>query len=819
MFKEGAVPGRIDADTYPPEAEDFTSDATHLDTWVFDRVKALFKRAERNHTLSEQLRQDQNVFFLHLLGLDTTGHGFRPYSREYLYNIQVVDKGVKEITELVNKFYGDDQTAFVFTADHGMSDWGSHGDGHPDNTRTPLIVWGAGVAKPVKVTGGKAPGHEDGFSHDWGFDGIARHDVAQADVAALMAYLAGLEYPVNSVGELPLDFLASDPRGKASGMLANAQSILEMYRVKEAQKSRTRLRYVPFGPLGDSEHSVQTRTLQIQARMDQGQYQEAIAESKDLIRLGLDGLRYLQTYDWLFLRTLVTAGYLGWIVFAITTVIDVHVLHGQVQISRGTTSLVFFSSVFAALCALLYMQESAATYYGYAVFPIVFWEEVWARRKALAKAHEVLIGKDRSAGEYFGLSLRAIAYVGLLEALVQSYFHREIYTVCYVAAVFWPLLYGISFVRQNALLCLTWALSCLAMSGFTLLPAIKVESIQLISLGGALMLLVGLVYLFFEKSILTTQTAHKTGLAAPKADAFTRGILGAQVGLIALAMLVTRSSVASIQAKRGLPLGTQIVGWLVLVSSLTVPFLHGLRPNNHYIHRLVVVFLTFSPIFIILTISYEGLFYFAFCATLFTWVRMEHRVYQFTSGRSTTMKNGEATNGSVSGAATHGPPTSSQQYRPLTLADARISLFFLFLLQSAFFSTGNIASVSSFSLDAVYRLIPVFDPFSQGALLLLKLMIPFAVISANLGILNRRLGVTPSALFMLVMAISDIMTLNFFYMVRDEGSWLEIGTTISHFFIASLLCVFVAGLEFVSEVFIRGVTFEDVVAQVEKKMQ
>lgn len=87
------------------------------------------------------------------------------------------------------------------------------------------------------------------------------------------------------------------------------------------------------------------------------------------------------------------------------------------------------------------------------------------------------------------------------------------------------------------------------------------------------------------------------------------------------------------------------------------------------------------------------------------------------------------------------------------------------------------------------------------------MLIPFAIISANLGILNRRLEVAPSALFMVVMSISDVMTLNFFYMVRDEGSWLDIGTTISHFLIASFLCTFVAGLEFLSEVFISGVDF------------
>ncbi|KAK5265514.1 Glycosyl phosphatidyl inositol anchor synthesis, partial [Exophiala xenobiotica] len=169
-----------------------------LDTWVFDKVKDLFRSARTNSTLDAVLREDKLVFFLHLLGLDTTGHSYRPYSKEYLHNIKVVDQGVQEITKLIDDFYGDGDTAYVFTADHGMSDWGSHGDGHPDNTRTPLIAWGAGVARPEIYRDAKAPGHEDGFSSDWGLDHVRRHDVDQADVAALMAYLAGVEFPVNS---------------------------------------------------------------------------------------------------------------------------------------------------------------------------------------------------------------------------------------------------------------------------------------------------------------------------------------------------------------------------------------------------------------------------------------------------------------------------------------------------------------------------------------------------------------------------------------------------------------------------------------------
>jgi phosphatidylinositol glycan class N len=810
MFEEGAVPGRVDAATYGHEFEDFTKDAVELDLWVFDRVKKLFQDAKTNSTLDAQLREDKNVFFLHLLGLDTSGHAYRPYSREYLNNIKVVDKGVQEISELVEEFYGDGKTAFVFTADHGMSDWGSHGDGHPDNTRTPLVVWGSGVAAPVTNSTGKAKGHEDEFSSDWGLDHVQRHDVAQADVAALMAYLVGLSFPVNSVGELPLAYLNANPKEKAEALLVNAKEILEMYHVKEGHKKSTELRYKPFSKLGGEEHSVEHRIAQIEQLIASGNADEAIQQCNELIQLGLQGLRYLQTYDWLFLRTLVTAGYLGFIAFAITTVIDLHVLHGEVETLRTVPSMIGFSSILVALYSVLFVQQSSWIYYAYAFFPVMFWEEVYARRAALQKGRAILFGHISSSWAGIKLVLSVLTFVGLLEALVQSYFQREIFTMCYLVASVWPAFYGKDFVKRNAALVGTWALSCAFMSTFTLLPANKVEDVNLILLGGFLMFAVGALYLLFEKNILVDAEASKDAVAH-SVDTVSRTILGCQIGLIALAMVVTKSGVSHLQAKKGLPLGTQVVGWVTLVASLAVPFLHGLRSNSHYIHRLMVIFLAFSPSFIILTISYEGLFYFAFCLCLFSWVRLENRIYRNSAPTTPQSSPTDSINPlapAVGAAATRLASLKDNDYRALTLSDARIALFFLFLLQSGFFSVGNIASVSSFSLDAVYRLIPVFDPFSQGALLLFKIMIPFAVMSANLGILNRRLGVAPSALFMLVVALGDVMTLNFFYMVKDEGSWLDIGTTISHFFIASLMGVFVAGLELVSEVIIRGVRFE-----------
>lgn len=46
-----------------------------------------------------------------------------------MINIQVVDEIVRQTEALFSEFYGDNATSFVFTADHGMSKIGNHGDG------------------------------------------------------------------------------------------------------------------------------------------------------------------------------------------------------------------------------------------------------------------------------------------------------------------------------------------------------------------------------------------------------------------------------------------------------------------------------------------------------------------------------------------------------------------------------------------------------------------------------------------------------------------------------------------------------------------
>jgi len=136
----------------------------------------------------------------------------------------------------------------------------------------------------------------------------------------------------------------------------------------------------------------------------------------------------------------------------------------------------------------------------------------------------------------------------------------------------------------------------------------------------------------------------------------------------------------------------------------------------------------------------------------------------------------------------------AERTRQLGADDVRIAMFFLFFVQVAFFGTGNVASISSFYLEPVYRLVPIFNPFLMAALLVFKIVAPYVVLSAAFATLNARLSLPPFSLFLVALTLTDGMTMTFFFYVTDTGSWLEIGQTISFFCITSLLLVWSAGI-------------------------
>ncbi|KAI0035528.1 Phosphatidylinositolglycan class N-domain-containing protein [Vararia minispora EC-137] len=751
MFERGAVPGRVKAWTYNEEDEDFTKDATELDIWVYHRLEELLRNATTDSVLNAQLHGEKVVFFLHLLGLDTTGHAYRPHSKEYMENIIVVDSIVRKTEKLLADFYGDGETSFVFTADHGMSRIGNHGDGDPDNTRTPLIAWGSGIRKPIHL---QIPEPTDEYNATWPFQHLLRRDVEQADVAALMSALIGAAYPVNSVGVLP-DIDPSEPgyldlgaAELAQAGLVNAMAILEHYRVKHELKVQHALHYTPFPEIDHLDPSGLPASSQLRAienDISSRQYDLARMKLIALIKTALRGLRYLETYDRTVIQVLVAFAYTGWIAFCAIALLAPSKLGSEqmLSVSHSPVMSAAFTTLLSVLWATFALQHSPITFYVYAAFPVYFWHEVFCTLWQSRRPTSLITA--RSAVK-IGATVLSAAMA--LQGMVSAYGAREIWSIGFaIIGVVWPFTWRSEVRSTNKLLRACWTFWCLTTAVFPLLSVAPAEDLSM---------------MFVSLRIF--------GIVSDIFCSMWGGIF-----LIILASIVTFWSVRSLQAKKGLPLLSQVLGWVIFFSALIPPLL----PFDHASTdlRLLSYFLTFGPCFIILSICAEGLFYATYCITLWLWVRVE------------------------AAARAPGPKPNQSGWNPggLRTEDVRIALFFLFFVQVGFFGTGNVASVSSFYLEPVYRLVPVFNPFLMAALLVFKMLSPYVMLSACFAVLNRRLNMPPFALFLVALALTDGMTVTFFFKVTDTGSWLEIGQSISHFCITSLLLVFSAGIAALGE--------------------
>ncbi|KAF6011573.1 hypothetical protein HII13_002037 [Brettanomyces bruxellensis] len=692
MFAKGASDsGKVEMWMYGAEFEDFTHSSIDLDQYVFDHLDSLFQNSTQNSTLSKQIHHDRTVFFLHLLGTDTAGHSYRPYSVEYYDNIRYTDKMIKRLVKQANDFFGDDKSAFIFTADHGMSDFGSHGDGHPNNTRTPFICWGAGCSKPVHINPDENEYLQDPYEADemrnWYLDDIKRNDLKQADITSLMSYLIGSNYPANSVGELPVEYLDDNIPKKVRGLYVNALSILEQYHVKLSEVLATQLNFKPFPgfelkPI--EKYTAEIESLLSKLESDPSLEDETIHTIEQFINTTLEGLDYLQKYNWMLMRTIVTLGFIGWIIYSYTMFLELFVLHTETTVKakpvktensgNGFIHLVALG-IYSAVVAVFVIERAPLDNFLYAAFPVFFWDQILVKRTQLISGTAIFF----SGMGKLTIGLIFVAILAFFEAVAYGFTHREIFTFMFI--------------------------------------------------------LLGLYPIILDPTI-------------------------------------------SLQKKEGLPKVAQILNWFNLTFSLIVPYyLHSLHPNRNYKVRYLVIYLVFAPTFLILTISFEALFYVLFALMLIKWIDIENHLRD-----------------------------SGTKWMQLL----RVAIIGFFYLQIAFFGTGNVSSISSFSLESVYRLLPIFDPFPMGALLVLKLIIPYILLSISLGLMNVKLHLRIFSISTLLISFSVILSLNFFFMVKTEGSWLDIGLTISNYCLAILSSLFMITLEFTSHLLLHDVVITDV---------
>ncbi|NXP09445.1 PIGN transferase, partial [Thinocorus orbignyianus] len=761
MFAKGATGDHVYTFCYTAESEDFgAQDAAKLDTWVFDHVKSFFNSSRSNQTLFSALHEDKVVLFLHLLGIDTNGHAHRPYSREYKENIKKVDEGIKEIVLMIENFYGNDgKTAFILTSDHGMTDWGSHGAGHPSETLTPLIVWGAGVNYPQKVT---SQFFEDNFLKEWKLEDLKRLDVNQADIAPLMASLIGVPFPLNSVGTLPLEYLNNSAHFKAESIFTNAVQILEQFKVKMSQKKETTLSFLftPFKPLSDSEqiNFLKKARLYIQ----QQKYDEAVSLCKPLINLALEGLSYYHTYDRLFLGLSIAMGFVGWTTYVILVIIKTHTnLTKTVRTNNQESTVLFYGFAFVGMIIAFFLliQTCPWTYYIYCLLPVPVWYAVMRELPVIQDLVTNLL--SLRIGQSIGFLL--VCTLGI-EILVFSFFYRSTLTLGLLVFAGWPVITQLWVQAKTT--ALIWTLLCMLLATFPLMPVVGREpNISLVIATGLLTLLISC---FSLGSLCRSENKYRNNKDLK--------VHFSQVLSIALSTYVVSSTHDSLKNKQGLPVLNQIISWMTLVSSLVLPLLSP----TFLFQRLFSILLSLMSTYLLLSTGYEALFPLVLSGVMFVWINMEQEALQHY-GLSLKQKLG---------GFNFAYATDITRFRQLHLDDVRRSFFFVFFIVTAFFGTGNIASINSFDPASVYCFLTVFSPFMMGGLLVLKVVIPFVLVSCAFEAIQVTTQLSSKSLFLIVLVISDIMALHFFFLVKDYGSWLDIGTSISHYVLVMSLTIF-----------------------------
>ncbi|ORZ37061.1 Phosphatidylinositolglycan class N-domain-containing protein [Catenaria anguillulae PL171] len=760
MFEHGAVDtkARVRSEMYSAEEEDFAgkTDASQLDTWTFER----FLKTLDDDSAKANLDGPQTFIFLHLLGLDTNGHAHGPHSDTYRNNLQLVDAGIAKVVKAVETRFPGGDTAYVFTSDHGMHARGNHGDGDPQNTLTPLVAWGAGIRKPIRQPGNGDMIHANGTRAPppplGAYPGVdaerwatliptLRRDVHQADVSPLMASLIGSRVPMNGVGVLPADLLEDRQWAKVAKR-ANALQILFMYLTKAKIRRDREPWYTSFEELSVFEHVPRPHLAEVVA------YYYADDKLDELVDLSLRGLDYLQKYDWLFLRSIVSLGYVGWMCYSLS-----HVIFPTSTVTAAVipaTPYIPSILITVALGVFLLIKHAPTTYYLYSLLSVYLWDST-ARRFLTLAPHA---GYSYPS---FKTIVLALAYIAGLEVLVASYEHRWLlFPVASLLAV-WPFMPWSRPSKARLPVAgwrLVWSVSVTSAGAWTLLPPVGAETdVTQLALGVALTLVLSVA-----------------AFARSNATAASKRVYWTCISLSAIAACNVAWIVTALSNRQGLPSIAQIISWTILVASPLALALDR-RPTPNPIDRVTLIALASAPVYILLSTAYELGFVACYATACVAWCAIEHTA-------STALPTDISTSSAV-----------------VTSSDLRTAFTFLTLIHLGFFGTGNIASLASFTLASVYRLITVFSPFTMGALLIFKVILPFAVASAAFRVVAassplakraKKVGNDPFAVFLLVVSTCDVLTLHFFWNVRDEGSWLEIGTSISQFGIASGFLVF-----------------------------
>ncbi|XP_017066637.1 GPI ethanolamine phosphate transferase 1 [Drosophila eugracilis] len=706
-------------------------DAYEQDEWVFKRVKLLLQQQR----LPLQ-RLKGGVFFLHLLGLDTAGHVHKPGAPKFRQTVDKTETGVYQIYEEFERIFPDKRTAYLVTADHGMTDSGAHGAGSPHETDTPFVLWGAGVSRSVPNPEGRTfmPNNEG--------PAMPLYELEQAQLTPLMSALVGLPPPMNNFGTLPLGYLNVSKEYEAVASHLNALQLLEQYVALQEQHKKGFFAAVlsEFDIL--TTEAVKRYKDEILKLHKNREYINSMSRSQLVMLQALEGIDYYHGYYRRALLISTTFSFLGWIFYLYRLLSRNRAGKVELLLEKSTKMVRISLGCFVILLVIfLLSQRTPLDTSFYLLLPNFIW------LKALQPWN--LNFSSSPASAYSAPALKTTVWqlvliIACAELMVFTFFERRLISLSFFAFASY---YGWSNFQRKSKEFFSWLALVVILSCFPLLPlSVGYQNGYLLGAGVITILMNSL---WNTKSRLSYKNHTK--------------YCNALILLLTMVCAYLHSS----ELKTPLPL--KLASWLFLIYS----FASILKSKETRLElRLAQIGFNLGTLYATLCTSYEAVF-----------------VQLLTIELNISLK------------------AQNAQAEKSVLRLAFTLLLYTFF---SLFGSGNIASISSFDPNIARCYLSHFYPFVIMGLVLLKLLVPVVLVMSVVYAQSEFVRQHEEQIFISLLLICDVMGLNFLFLVRNQGSWLDIGTSISHFVIMEVTTLVILLLFYTAKQLLRVITWDEV---------
>ena len=468
----------------------------------------------------------------------------------------------------------------------------------------------------------------------------------------------------------------------------------------------------------------------------------------------LKGITYYHQYNRLFLSLVVNLAFFMWIFLLLMKILEnntrmVKIAHPYISVVNSKLFFICYHSVLSFIFVIASITYKDLTQTVFSFLPLLLFRDVASKllilMKNIEKIKEMLLTNT-------SVTIMTVCYLILIfcfiEIIVFSFFRRSYLSLVglFLSLLPWlQRLYSTALPNLEKAFCFMWSVACVVISIFPQLPVItREENYLLVVIASFIIITNGVSYCLIVKENNTY-------------------IVSIITGFLLVNTVVKMHVILNVKNGSGLPFYDQIYSWCSLV---VMPMLVSFVDKKSHA-RLVAVSLALFGMYLLMSISYDALFLVVLICLMALWVILEKYVF-------------------------HDKKQWQTDENQLTTAHIRIAVMFTYFIFLSFFGTGNIASINSFDIASVYCFKTVFNPWVQGIILALKVAIPFAVVIIFFRSLQKLICIPLAGCFLMILLFGDIMAVNFFFLVKDEGSWLDIGQSLSHFVITlAFICMLV----------------------------